>query len=323
MVVWSSIRLRGTPQSSARIETAPQQQRALAEQASQAKTRFLATLGHEVRTPMTGVLGMTELLLGTPLEARQRGYAESIRNAGQHLLRLVNDTLDLARIEADKLQLEDIPFDLRALLQEVCQLLAPLAQAKGLAFHCDVADDLPRGLRGDAHRVRQILLNLGSNAIKFTERGEVVLRAAALPSQGVRLEVADTGTGLDAAQQARLFQRFEQAEGARTAARYGGSGLGLAICRELAAAMGGTIGVDSVPGHGACFHVELPLPAAANCRCTDRRRPRTPCSPAHPAGRGRSHRGRGGTRVAAGAGPCRDPCAARAGRAVRVAGDAP
>jgi len=240
-----------------------QQQRVLAEQASQAKTRFLATLSHEVRTPMTGVLGMTELLLGTPLQARQRGYAESIRNAGQHLLRLVNDTLDLARIEADKLQLEDIPFDLRALLQEVCQLLAPLAQAKGLAFHCDIAQDLPRGLRCDAHRVRQILLNLGSNAIKFTERGDVVLRALALSSPGVRLEVADTGTGLDTAQQARLFQRFEQAEGARTAARYGGSGLGLAICRELAAAMGGTIGVDSVPGHGACFHVELPLPVAA------------------------------------------------------------
>jgi ligand-binding sensor domain-containing protein/CheY-like chemotaxis protein len=236
--------------------------RVLAEQASEAKTRFLATLGHEVRTPMTGVLGMTELLLGTSLEARQRGYAESIRNAGQHLLRLVNDTLDLARIEADKMRLEDIPFDLRALLQEVCQMLAPLAQAKGLAFHCDVAEDLPRGLRGDAHRVRQILLNLGSNAIKFTERGEVVLRAVALSSLGVRLEVTDTGAGLDAAQQARLFQRFEQAEGARTAARYGGSGLGLAICRELAVAMGGTIGVDSRPGEGACFHVELPLPVA-------------------------------------------------------------
>ncbi len=239
-----------------------EQRHALAEQASQAKTRFLATLGHEVRTPMTGVLGMTELLLGTPLEARQRDYAESIRNAGQHLLRLVNDTLDLARIEADKLQLEAIPFDLRALLQEVCRMLAPLAQAKGLQFNCDVGDDLPHGVRGDAHRVRQILLNLGSNAIKFTEHGGVTLRATALPAHGVRIEVADTGPGLDAAQQLRLFQRFEQADGARTAARYGGSGLGLAICRELAIAMGGTIGVDSVPGHGACFHVELPLPVA-------------------------------------------------------------
>ena len=238
------------------------QERTLAEQASQAKTRFLATLGHEVRTPMTGVLGMTELLLGTALEARQRDYAESIRNAGQHLLRLVNDTLDLARIEAGKLQLENNPFDLRGLLQEACRMLAPLAQAKGLQFHCDVGDDLPRAVRGDEHRVRQILLNLGSNAIKFTEHGEVSVRAATSALHGVRIEVADTGPGLDAAQQARLFQRFEQAEGARTAARYGGSGLGLSICRELATAMGGTIGVDSTPGHGACFHVELPLPLA-------------------------------------------------------------
>jgi CheY-like chemotaxis protein len=141
-------------------------------------------------------------------------------------------------------------------------MLAPMAETKGLAFRCDVADDVPYGVRGDAHRVRQILLNLGNNAIKFTERGGVTLRATALPVHGVRIDVADTGPGLDAVQQLRLFQRFEQAEGARTAARYGGSGLGLAICRELATAMGGTIGVASVPGHGACFHVELPLPVA-------------------------------------------------------------
>lgn len=239
-----------------------EQERSLAQQASQAKTRFLATLGHEVRTPMTGVLGMTELLLGTPLESLQRGYVESIGAAGQHLLRLVNDTLDLARIEAGKLQLEEVPFDLRTLLQEVCNLLAPQAQRKGLLFQCLVTDDVPRGVRGDGHRVRQILLNLGNNAIKFTDHGEVVLRATTLRTHGIRLEVADTGPGVDGEQQSRLFQRFEQAEGARTAARYGGSGLGLAICRELAEAMGGTITVDSAAGQGATFRVDLPLAAA-------------------------------------------------------------
>jgi len=238
-----------------------EQRRSLAEQASQAKTQFLATLGHEVRTPMTGVLGMTELLLGTPLQQKQRGYAESIRSAGQHLLRLVNDALDLARVESGKLELEDAPFDLRMLLRDVCDLFEPLAQAKGLGFRCEIADDLLRGARGDAHRVRQILLNLGNNAIKFTERGEVVLRATAT-ADGVRFEVSDTGLGLDAEQQARLFRRFEQAEGARTAARYGGSGLGLAICQELAAAMGGRIEVESEPGQGATFRLDLRLPAA-------------------------------------------------------------
>lgn len=234
----------------------------LAEQASEAKTRFLATLGHEVRTPMTGVLGMAELLQGTALDPRQRSYVDAIRHAGEHLLRLVNDTLDLARIEAGKLGLEDVPFDLHALIDEVAELMAPLAEKKGLRFECRIAAGTPRGLRGDVHRVRQILLNLGNNAIKFTEQGEVVLRAEPLSPQGVRLVVSDTGPGLNAEQRARLFQRFEQADGARTAARYGGSGLGLAISRELAAAMGGRIDVESEPGAGTRFRVELPLPGA-------------------------------------------------------------
>jgi signal transduction histidine kinase/CheY-like chemotaxis protein len=240
-----------------------EQRRALAEQASEAKTRFLATMGHEIRTPMTGVLGMTELLLATPLDVRQRGHAESIQRAGQHLLRLINDSLDLARIEAGKLALDDAPFDLRVLMREVDDLLRPLAQHKGLALLTNVADDAPRGLRGDCARVRQILLNLGTNAIKFTESGEVRIRAALESgAQGVRFSVADTGPGLNAEQQTRLFQRFEQADGARTAARHGGSGLGLAICQELAAAMGGSIDVESALGAGTYFFVSLPLPAA-------------------------------------------------------------
>jgi ligand-binding sensor domain-containing protein/CheY-like chemotaxis protein/nitrogen-specific signal transduction histidine kinase len=234
--------------------------RELAEQASLAKSRFLATLGHEVRTPMTGVLGMSELLLSTPLDARQRGYIESIRRAGEHLMRLVNDALDLARIEAGKLELDAQDFDLRALVAEVAALMAPGAEQRGLGFHVDMAEDAPHGLRGDPVRVRQILLNLLGNAIKFTDRGEVALDVAAGAGGGVRFTVRDTGPGLNEEQRRRLFRRFEQADGARTSARYGGSGLGLAICQELAMAMGGQIGVDSMPGQGAAFTVQLPLP---------------------------------------------------------------
>ncbi|MFT4198434.1 MAG: two-component regulator propeller domain-containing protein, partial [Pseudoxanthomonas sp.] len=239
-----------------------QHKRELAEQASQAKTRFLATLGHEVRTPMTGVLGMSELLLATPLDARQRGYARSIRSAGEQLLRLVNDALDLARIEAGKLDLVVQDFDLREVVDAVAGLVAPLARRRGLDFACTVAADVPPWLRGDPLRLRQILLNLASNAVKFSERGRVAIEAAARPGGGIVLRVSDTGPGIGAEQQARLFQRFEQAEGARTAARYGGSGLGLAICRELAAAMDGRIRVESALGQGACYIVQLPWPAA-------------------------------------------------------------
>lgn len=238
-----------------------QQKRELAEQASLAKTRFLATLGHEVRTPMTGVLGMSELLLATGLDPKQRGYTEAIRHAGEHLMRLVNDALDLARIEAGRLELDVQPFDLRALVDDVVALTEPVARQRGLAFEVGVASGAPRWVEGDALRVRQILLNLLGNALKFTERGRVSLQVA-MHGDEVRFAVADTGPGLNAEQQQRLFRRFEQAEGARTASRYGGSGLGLAICQELAAAMAGRIGIESVPGEGTEFIVDLPLPAA-------------------------------------------------------------
>ena len=241
--------------------------RDLAEQASHAKTRFLATLGHEVRTPMTGVLGMSELLLGTGLDARQRSHVESIRRAGDHLLRLVNDALDLARIEAGKLELDIEPFDLRVLVDEIAMLMAPMAERKGLQFSDAIGAGAPRCLLGDCGRVRQILLNLIGNAIKFTERGEVSLRVEPLQPHGVCFEVVDTGPGLDDEQCARLFQRFEQAQGARTAARHGGSGLGLAISQELAAAMGGSIHVRSTIGKGTRFRVELPLHGADDEDC--------------------------------------------------------
>ncbi|MCF7222517.1 hybrid sensor histidine kinase/response regulator [Marilutibacter chinensis] len=238
-------------------------EREIATQASLAKTRFLATLGHEVRTPMTGVLGMSELLLGTDLDAEQREFAESIKQAGEHLLRLVNDALDLARIESGKLELMVAPFELERLLREVVGLNAPLARAKGLEFVSRLSGDLPRRVDGDAKRVRQILLNLLGNAIKFTAVGHVGLHVARDAGGGLRFTVEDTGPGLSEEQQGRLFRRFEQAEGARTADRYGGSGLGLAICHELVEAMGGRIEVDSAPGRGARFHVVLPFAESA------------------------------------------------------------
>jgi signal transduction histidine kinase/CheY-like chemotaxis protein/sugar lactone lactonase YvrE len=236
-------------------------ERRLAEDASLAKTRFLATFGHEVRTPMTGVLGMTELLLDTPLDGTQRGYVGAIRTSGEHLLRLLNDALDLARIDSGHLELVDEPFDLHALLRDVAALVGPLARRRGVDFALQVASDVPRSVSGDCSRVRQVLLNLLGNAQKFTEQGAIGLRAGM--HEGVlRVEVSDTGPGLSAEQSARLFRRFQQADGARTAARYGGSGLGLAISMELVQAMGGRIGVSSTPGQGATFHVDLPLYAA-------------------------------------------------------------
>ncbi len=236
--------------------------REIAEQASLAKTRFLATLGHEVRTPMTGVLGMSELLMDTPLNDAQRNYTQSIQRAGAHLLRLVNDALDLARIESGRLDLDIQAVDLNGLTDEIVAMIAPMAEQRGLAFIRDQPRDAPRYVMADPVRLRQILLNLLGNAIKFTERGSVTLRILPRVPFGVRWEIVDTGPGINTDQQARLFQRFEQADGARTAARYGGTGLGLAICQELSVAMGGRITLESKPGMGTRFIVELPLPAA-------------------------------------------------------------
>jgi signal transduction histidine kinase/CheY-like chemotaxis protein/streptogramin lyase len=234
-----------------------EQQRRFAEATSAAKSDFLATMGHEIRTPMTGMLGMTELLLRTPLEAKQRGYAEAIQSSGQMMLRMVNDSLDLARIEAGKLELEDAPFDLHVLVAEVADLVRPLAEKKGLAFDFTIAPDAPRHVRGDAVRIKQVFLNLANNAIKFSERGNVTLALAHRADGAAELSVRDTGPGIAESTRARLFQRFEQAQG--TQQRHGGSGLGLAICRELVARMGGEIALDSEVGSGSTFRVVLPL----------------------------------------------------------------
>ncbi|WP_426690087.1 ATP-binding protein [Rhodanobacter ginsengiterrae] len=232
-----------------------EQQRQMAEAASAAKTQFLATLSHEIRTPMTGVMGMAELLLSTPLSPLQHDYTQAMQRSGTMLLKLLNDALDLARIEAGKLELEPVAFDPRQLLNEVAQLEQGLAHARGIRFVLDVAADLPPQLLGDALRIKQVLLNLANNALKFTEHGSVTLRVQRI-ERGLQFSVSDTGPGIPEASQARLFQRFEQVEGPQ---RRAGSGLGLAICRELVDIMGGSIELESRLGHGSTFRVRLPL----------------------------------------------------------------
>jgi signal transduction histidine kinase len=221
----------------------------------------LADLGHEVRTPMTGVIGMSELLLDGPLRPEQRCQVEAIREAGEHLMRLVDDVLDLAWIGEAGVRIEARPFDIRALVASVAALHAPPARARGLAFRVSIAPSLPPWLVGDARRLRQVLSNLVGNAVKFTARGGIDVRASpGEGGRGLRLVVRDTGQGLDEAQRARLFRRFARTDG--SAATVVG-GLGLAISHELALAMGGRIAAaEHAPGAGTCFVVDLPLDAA-------------------------------------------------------------
>ncbi|WP_306582284.1 hybrid sensor histidine kinase/response regulator [Dokdonella sp.] len=237
------------------LELAEELRRA-SEQVSEAKSTFLANMGHEIRTPMTGVLGMSELLLATPLDERQRGYVGAIHQSGELLLRIVNDSLDLARIEAGRLLLERQPLDPAALLRAVAQLQRPLAVRKGLELGLQIGAGVPARIEGDALRIEQILLNLVGNALKFTERGRVDLSLERIDAD-LRFVVADTGPGMTAAQLERLFTRFEQAAG--IASRHGGSGLGLAISRDLAALMDGALTVTSSPGQGSRFVLSLPI----------------------------------------------------------------
>lgn len=233
-----------------------EQRRILAEQSNAAKTQFLATLGHEIRTPMTGVLGMAELLLHTTLTSSQREYAKAMRRSGALLLKLVNDALDLARIETGRLELELEPFDVTDLIDDVVQLERPLASKKGIAFELEVVGPLPTHVMGDVVRIKQILLNLINNALKFTARGKVILHVERF-DDGLVFSVIDTGPGIPSEHQARMFERFEQGVSPE---RGSGSGLGLAICRELVASMKGRLSLESAPGEGSRFHVYLPLP---------------------------------------------------------------
>lgn len=234
-----------------------EQRQHIAEQANVAKSRFLANMAHEIRTPLTGVLGMTELLLKTPLHERQHQYADAIKRSGALLLRQVNDALDVARIEAGRLELNAAPFDPSTILREVANADAGLAAQKQLRIDVLVSPDVPHAVLGDALRVQQILLNLTHNALKFTTQGGVALQLDRA-DDGIVYRVIDQGPGMTPEECARVFQRFEQADHGRLQR---GSGLGLAISRELVSLMGGRIDVQSIPEHGSTFSVQLPLRA--------------------------------------------------------------
>ena len=265
--------VRKLQDAKANTEEEVRQRTAELEQASQAKGQFIATMSHELRTPLNGIINMNELILDTKLDDEQAGFARTARNAAEALLALINDILDFSKIEAHKLELETLPFDLRALVDSAVAILAGVAESRRLELQAVIASDVPARVVGDPTRLRQVLINLLNNALKFTAEGSVSVVVSAVESSTtetlLRIEVRDTGIGIPEDRRGSLFRAFEQVDSSTTR-KFGGTGLGLAICRELVGLMGGEIDVDSVVGVGSTFwltvrvgNVPDPVPAPA------------------------------------------------------------